>query len=61
MTLGELMRLYNAEQNGKQIIVETDYSSDYGVRTVEYEVKLSEIELSDIVSSNSRFYVKGER
>jgi len=68
MTLGEIIKLYQAEQEGKQIMVHkhihghgyTD-SRDYN-----FEVKLSDTELSDLVNQADEdgyieFYIKGER
>lgn len=64
MTLGELIWLYKAEQEGKQVIMCESTSSDYGCHETEYKVKLADMELSDLVKEEERdvtFYIKGER
>lgn len=65
MTLGELIRLYKAEQEGKQVIMYESTSSDYGCHKTEYKVKLADMELSDFIREEEgvyvTFYIKGER
>lgn len=65
MTLGELIRLYKAEQEGKQIIMYESQSSDYGHHVSEYKVKIADIELSDFIREEEgvyvTFYIEGER
>ena len=65
MTLGELIWLYKAEQEGKQVIMCESTSSDYGCHETEYKVKLADMELSDLVREKEgvyvTFYIKGER
>lgn len=65
MTLGELIRLYKAEQEGKQVIMCGSTSSDYGYHETEYKVKLADMELSDFIREEEgvivTFYIKGER
>ena len=64
MTLGELIRLYKAEQEGKQIMVHKIISGDYESRTYDFEIELSNTELSDLVRDEEgeyvTFYIKGE-
>lgn len=68
MTLGRLMELYQAEQQGKQIMLRSFY---YGVNyhyegTSEYisEVKLTECELSDLAfheeDASYTYFIKDE-
>lgn len=65
MTLGELIRLYKAEQEGKQVIMYESESSDYGYHEAEYKVKLADMELSDFIREEEgvyvTFYIEGER
>lgn len=65
MTLGELIQLYKAEQEGKQIMVQKIIYDDYENRTYDFEIKLSDTELSDLVREEEdayvTFYIKGER
>jgi len=64
MTLGELIRLYKAEQDGKQVIM-YESSSDHGYYEVKYKVKLADMELSDFIRKKEgvyvTFYIEGER
>ena len=65
MTLGELIRLYKAEQEGKQIMVQKIISGYYENRSYDFEIKLSDTELSDLTREEEdvyvTFYIKGER
>ena len=65
MTLGELIRLYKAEQEGKQIMVHHVKNGYYESYTNDYEIELSNTELSDLVNKEEgeyvTFYIKGER
>ena len=65
MTLGELIQLYKAEQEGKQIMVQKIIYDDYESCTCDFEIKLSDTELSDLVREEEgiyvTFYIKGER
>ena len=65
MTLGELIQLYKAEQEGKQIMVQKIIYDDYESYTYDFEIKLSDTELSDLVREEENvyvtFYIKGER
>lgn len=65
MTLGELIWLYKAEQEGKQVIMCEGTSGDYGYHETEYKVKLADMELSDFIREEEgvcvTFYIKGER
>lgn len=65
MTLGELIQLYKAEQEGKQIMVQKIIYDDYENRTYDFEIKLSDTELSDLIREEEdayvTFYIKGER
>lgn len=65
MTLGELIQLYKAEQEGKQIMVQKIIYDDYESRTYDFEIKLSDTELSDLVREEEgvyvTFYIKEEK
>ena len=64
MTLGDLIRLYKAEQEGKQIIMREVFCDDYHCRDYEREVKLADMELSALTRTEENvyvtFYIKGE-
>ena len=49
MTLGRLMELYQAEQQGKQIIIRTCHGGYYSSHEYTEEVKITECELKDLV------------
>ena len=49
MTLGRLMELYQAEQQGKQIMMKTNYNTLYSFHENISEVKITECELKDLV------------
>lgn len=65
MTLGELISLYKAEQEGKQIVCEKAIFDDIFTRYVNFDVKLEDMNLEDLLNfkenENVTFYVKGER
>lgn len=66
MTLGELIKLYQAEQEGKQIMVHKHIYGYIESRDYDFEIKLSDTELSDFVNQENddvyiEFYIKGER
>lgn len=52
MTLGRLMYLYQAEQQGKQIMVREYHYGIYGLHERFEEVKLSECELGTLISDD---------
>lgn len=66
MTLGRLMELYQAEQQGKQIMMK-EYRCDY-IGSYKYikEIKLSECDLSTLVLGDEnddysyKFFIKDE-
>lgn len=65
MTLGRLMELYQAEQQGKQIIISICHYGYYGSHTHTEEVKITECELKDLVldvqeDTSITFYIKDE-
>ena len=49
MTLGRLMELYQAEQQGKQIMMMRCYRGYYSFNRFISEVKITERELKDLV------------
>lgn len=49
MTLGRLMELYQAEQQGKQIMMRTHHNGYYSSYEYTEEVKITECELKDLV------------
>ena len=49
MTLGRLIELYQAEQQGKQIMRRTYRSGYYSTHKYTEEVKITECELKDLV------------
>ena len=49
MTLGRLMELYKAEQQGKQIMMRTCYHGYYSSHECVSEVKIIECELKNLV------------
>lgn len=65
MTLGRLMKLYQAEQQGKQIMMRTRYSEYYSSHEYTEEIKITECELKDLVLDEQEntyitFYIKDE-
>lgn len=64
MTLGRLIELYQAEKDGKTIMCKTVHIGYYNNSSYTHEVKISEIELSDLTNEEddvySRFYIKDE-
>ena len=52
MTLGRLMYLYQAEQQGKQIMMRQYHYGIFGLHERITEVKLSECELDTLISNN---------
>ena len=67
MTLGRLMYLYQAEQQGKQIMMRRYYYGIYGLHERITEVKLSECELNMLISNDEdgsdysySFFIKDE-
>lgn len=65
MTLGRLMELYRAEQQGKQIMMRTRFSGYYNSHKYTEEVKITECELKDLVIDEQEntyisFYIKDE-
>ena len=65
MTLGRLIELYQAEQAGKQIMAKTKYWGHYGHHTDIKEVKISDLELEELVLADqgeitTTFFIKGE-
>ena len=57
MTLGRLIKLYQAEQQGKQIMLRVHHSGYF-----EYieEVKITECELKDLVTDEITYFIKDE-
>lgn len=49
MTLGRLLELYKAEQNGKQIMMRTVHHGYYSSHEYISKVKITECELKDLV------------
>lgn len=65
MTLGRLIELYQAEQAGKQIMAKTLYIGYSEYHTEVKEVKISDLELEDLVLADhgyttTTFFIKGE-
>ena len=65
MTLGRLMELYKAEQEGKQIMMRTNVVGFHCSREYIEEVKISEYELNDLVITDKPgiyydFFIKDE-
>ena len=65
MTLGRLMELYQAEQQGKQIMMRTHHSGYYSSHEHISEVKITECELKDLIldeqeDTSITFYIKDE-
>lgn len=65
MTLGRLMELYQAEQQGKQIMKREWRHGYYGGYEFTSKVKLSECELKDLVldeqeDTSITFFIKNE-
>ena len=65
MTLGRIMELYQAEQQGKQIMMRTYRSGYYSSHEYTEEVKITECELKDLVldeqeGTSITFYIKDE-
>ena len=65
MTLGRLIELYQAEQQGKQIMMRTHNSGYFDSQEYTSEVKITECELKDLVfdeqeNTHITFYIKDE-
>ena len=65
MTLGRLIELYQAEQQGKQIMMRVRHSGYYESHEHTEEVKITECELKDLVLNEQEdtsitFYIKDE-
>ena len=65
MTLGRLIELYKAEQEGKQIMMRTNVVGCYCSREYIEEVKISEYQLNDFLSTERNgiyynFFIKNE-
>lgn len=65
MTLGRLIELYQAEQQGKQIMMRTHHAGYYSFHEYTEEVKITERELKDLVLDEQEddfitFYIKDE-
>ncbi len=65
MTLGRLMELYHAEQQGKQIMMKEYSRGCFGYYKRIEEIKLSECDLSTLVVEDDdnysyRYFIKGE-
>ena len=67
MTLGRLMELYQAERQGKQIMMRTCYHGYYSFHEYTEEVKITECELKDLVldvdeqeNKSYTFFIKDE-
>lgn len=65
MTLGRLMELYQAEQQGKQIMMRVYHSGYYESYEHTKEVKIAECELKDLVITEEdgiscTFFIKDE-
>lgn len=65
MTLGRLMELYQAEQQGKQIMMRTYRHGYYSSHEYTSEVKITECELKDLVLDKEEdesytFFIKDE-
>jgi len=65
MTLERLIELYQAEQQGKQIMRKTYRSGYYSTHTYTEEVKITKCELKDLILDEQEdtsiiFYIKDE-
>ena len=65
MTLGRLIELYKAEQEGKQIMMRTNVVGFHCSREYIEEVKISEYELNSLLSTEGsgvyyNFFIKDE-
>lgn len=65
MTLGRLIELYQAEQQGKQIMMRTYHHGYYSSHEYIEEVKITECELKDLAldeqgDSSYTFFIKDE-
>ena len=65
MTLGRLIELYKAEQEGKQIMMRANVVGSYCSREYIEEVKISEYQLNDFLSTDRNgiyynFFIKNE-
>ena len=65
MELGRLIELYQAEQQGKQIMKKTHISGYYNSHSYIEEVKISKCELKDLVldeqdDTTYTFFIKDE-
>lgn len=65
MTLGRLMELYQAEQQGKQIMMRVRHSGYYESHEYTEEVKIVECELEDLVTDKQEdtsyiYFIKDE-
>ena len=65
MTLGRLIELYKAEQEGKQIMMRTNVVGFHCSREYIEEVKISEYQLNDFLSTDRNgiyynFFIKDE-
>ena len=65
MTLGRLMELYQAEQQGKQIMMRTRHNWYYSSHEHISEVKLTDCELKDLVldeqeEESHTYFIKDE-
>ena len=65
MTLGRLIELYKAEQEGKQIMMRTNVVGFHCSREYIEEVKISEYQLNDFLSTDRNgiyynFFIKNE-
>ena len=65
MTLGRLLELYKAEQDGKQIMKKTCHHGYYSSHEYISKVKITECELKDLVLDEQEntsyvFYIKDE-
>ena len=65
MTLGRLMELYQAEKQGKQIMMRTNVVGFHCSREYIEEVKISKYELNDFLTANKpgiyyNFFIKDE-
>ena len=65
MTLGRLMELYQAEKQGKQIMMRTHYRGYYDFNQFISEVKITECELKGLVldeqeNESYTYFIKDE-
>lgn len=65
MTISRLLELYQAEQQGKQIMMNSIYYGYFEHSSHTIEIKISEVELKDLVLDNENdvsytFYIKDE-